>query len=162
MRTLEGTRFGTLDYDPSEVIVLEDGLLGFPRSRRYLLFPYGRESPFFWLQSVDEAELAFIVINPFEFFTGLEYTIRDEDSAALGLSRADEMELFTLVTIPAGHPELTGTNLSAPVVVNVKNRMGRQVIMEEYASRQLLVPENYRYHPLGEWTQAAVDARQVM
>ncbi len=141
---IQGTRFGVLEFDESEVIRLEEGLLGFPLSRRFLLFPYGENSSFFWLQSVDEPEIAFIVINPFDFFSDLEFVVQDGDAEAIGLARGEDVEIFTLVTIPEGRPEEMRTNLAGPVVVNVTNRQGRQVLIKEYSPRQPLIPENMR------------------
>ncbi|MBF0127738.1 MAG: flagellar assembly protein FliW, partial [Magnetococcales bacterium] len=93
---IHGTRFGVLEFDEQEVIILNEGLLGFPLSRRFLLFPYGQDSSFFWLQSVDEPEIAFIVINPFDFFAEMEFVIQDADAEAIGYPNPDEVEIFTL------------------------------------------------------------------
>ncbi|MGN7611463.1 flagellar assembly protein FliW [Magnetococcales bacterium HHB-1] len=141
---LQGTRFGILEFDEQEILYLNEGLLGFPLSKRFLLFPYGEDSAFFWLQSVDEAEIAFIVINPFDFFNDLEFAIQDEDAEAIGLEKGEDIEIFTLVTIPEGRPEEMRTNLAGPVIVNVDNRQGRQILIKEYSPRQNLIPEELR------------------
>lgn len=141
---IHGTRFGVLEFEEQEVIVLNEGLLGFPLSRRFLLFPYGQDSSFFWLQSVDEPEIAFIVINPFDFFSEMEFVIQDADAQAIGCPNGDEVEIFSLVTIPEGKPEEMRTNLAGPVVVNTANRMGRQILIKEYSPRQLLIPQDLR------------------
>jgi flagellar assembly factor FliW len=141
---IHGTRFGTLEFEDTDIINLKEGLLGFPMSMRFLLFPYGEGSSFFWLQSVDEPELAFIVVNPFDFFGDLEFVIQDEDAASIRLDRREDVEIFSLVTIPEGKPEEMRTNLAGPVVVNVSNRQGKQVLMKEYSPRQPLIPEELR------------------
>ena len=68
---IQGTRFGVLEFEENEIITIEDGLLGFPLSKKFLLFPYGQDSSFFWLQSVDAPEIAFIGVNPFYFVADL-------------------------------------------------------------------------------------------
>ncbi|MBF0367970.1 MAG: flagellar assembly protein FliW [Magnetococcales bacterium] len=141
---IHGTRFGTLEFNGDEVILLEEGLLGFPLSKRYLMFPYSDDSSFFWLQSVDEPEIAFIVINPFEFFSNLEFSIGDDDAIALELERSEDVEVFSLVTIPDGKPEEMRTNLAGPVVVNAANRRGRQILLKEYSPRQPLIPNQMK------------------
>ncbi|MBF0438445.1 MAG: flagellar assembly protein FliW [Magnetococcales bacterium] len=141
---IHGTRFGVLEFKDEEVIILNEGLLGFPMSRRFLLFPYGQGSSFFWLQSVDEPEIAFIVINPFDFFEDMEFVIQDDDALAIGSPSGEDVEIFTLVTIPEGKPEDMRTNLAGPVVVNTANRMGRQILIKEYSPRQLLIPQELR------------------
>ena len=147
---IQGTRFGVLEFGEEEIIVLNEGLLGFPMSRRFLMFPYGENSSFFWLQSVDEPEIAFIVINPFDFFSDVEFTIQDDDALALALDRQEDVEIFTLVTIPEGRPEEMRTNMAGPVVVNVQNRQGRQILIKEYSPRQPLIPQNMQASYLKE------------
>ncbi|MBF0418533.1 MAG: flagellar assembly protein FliW [Magnetococcales bacterium] len=144
MMEVHGTRFGTLSFDSADVIRLEDGLLGFPLSRRYIMFPYSDDSSFFWLQSVDEPEISFIVVNPFDFFCDLEFEISDEDAAAIGLKKSEDAEMFTLVTIPEGHPEEMRTNLAGPVIVNIETRKGKQILLGQYSSRQPLIPKEYQ------------------
>ncbi|MBF0427959.1 MAG: flagellar assembly protein FliW [Magnetococcales bacterium] len=141
---VHGTRFGTLKYKQEELITLEKGMMGFPSSKSYLMFPYSDDSSFFWLQSVDEPEIAFIVINPFDFFSDLELLIDDEETEAIGLEKGEDLEVFTLLTIPDGKPEEMRTNLAGPVVVNVRNRQGRQVLIKEYSARQPLIPREMR------------------
>ncbi|MBF0177731.1 MAG: flagellar assembly protein FliW [Magnetococcales bacterium] len=133
-----------LEFNEGEIIQLNEGLLGFPLSRRFLLFPYGEDSSFFWLQSVDEPEIAFIVINPFDFFSDLEFAIQDPDAESISLTRGEDVEIFCLVTIPEGRPEEMRTNLAGPVVVNVVNRLGKQILLKEYSPRQPLIPESLR------------------
>ncbi|MBF0461878.1 MAG: flagellar assembly protein FliW [Magnetococcales bacterium] len=141
---VHGTRFGTLTFGEEELIYLADGLLGFDQSKRFLLFPYAENSAFFWLQSVDEPGVAFIVINPFEFFVNLDLTISDADTECIGLERAEDVEVFSLVNVPDDQPEAVRTNLAAPVVVNVCNRQGRQILLKEYSARQPLIPMEMR------------------
>ena len=142
---VHGTRFGSLTFSEEELILLEDGLMGFPKSRRFLLFPYAENSAFFWLQSVDEPEVAFIVVNPFEFFANLDLTISDEDTQSIGLERGEDVEVFSLVNVPDDQPEAVRTNLAAPVVVNTCNRQGKQILAKEYSPRQPLIPVEMRH-----------------
>ncbi|MBF0461876.1 MAG: flagellar assembly protein FliW [Magnetococcales bacterium] len=147
---IQGTRFGVLEFKEEEIIILNEGLLGFPMSHRFLLFPYGEDSSFFWLQSIDEVEIAFIVVNPFDFFANVEFVVQDEDALALQLERPEDVEIFTLVTIPEGRPQEMRTNLAGPVVVNTQNRQGRQILVKEYSPRQLLIPPHMQESYLKE------------
>lgn len=141
---VHGTRFGSLPFKEEELLFLDEGLMGFPSSKRFLLFPYSENSAFFWLQSVDEPEIAFIVINPFDFFADLSFTVSDEDSLLIDLVRGEDVEVFSLVSVPDGQPEAMRTNLAGPVVVNVRNRKGKQILIKEYSPRQPLIPEEMR------------------
>ena len=161
---IQGTRFGVLEFEEKETITLSEGLLGFPMSKRFLMFPYGENSAFFWLQSIDEPEIAFIVINPFDFFADIEFIIQDEDALALQLERPEDVEVFTLVTIPEGCPEEMRTNMAGPVVVNVQNRHGRQILVKEYSPRQPLIPQGMRtsYLAEAEGKRAAAERQRAM
>ena len=141
---VQDTRFGTLNVEEEELITLDGGLMGFPKSVRYIMFPYSDDSSFFWLQSVGEPEIAFIVINPFDFFNDLVFEVSDDDAASISLERGEDVEIFTLVTIPDGSPEEMRTNLAGPVVVNVNNRQGRQILVKEFSPRQALIPKEMK------------------
>ncbi len=144
MMEVHGTRFGTLSFDSEDIIQLADGLLGFPLSKRYIMFPYSDDSSFFWLQSLDEPEISFIVINPFDFFANLEFEVTDEDARSIGLQKSEDVEIFSLVTIPEGQPEDMRTNLAGPVIVNTRTRQGKQVLLSQYSARQSLIPKEFR------------------
>jgi len=141
---VQDTRFGTLQVDEDELILIDGGLMGFPVSNRYIMFPYAKDSSFFWLQSVDEPEIAFIVINPFDFFSDLVFEVSDDDAASISLDKGEDVEIFTLVTIPDGSPEEMRTNLAGPVVVNINNRQGRQILVKEFSPRQALIPDEMK------------------
>lgn len=161
MMEVHGTRFGTLKVDTKDILHLADGLMGFPMSKHFILFPYGDDSSFFWLVSVDEPEIAFIVINPFEFFSDLEFEVQDEDALALGLERSEDVEIFTLVTIPDGCPEEMRTNLAGPVVVNARNRKGKQVLVSEYSPRQTLIPKELQAKARAQAMESYTEPRMM-
>ena len=62
-----------------------NGLLGFPNHTRYALIQTGEENYFFWLQSVDEPNLAFVVTDPTIFFKDYEVPVREETQQELML-----------------------------------------------------------------------------
>ena len=67
--------------DDERVITFPGGLLGFPDHTRFALIQTGEENYFFWLQSVDEPNLAFVVTDPSIFFKDYEVPIREETPA---------------------------------------------------------------------------------
>ena len=158
---VQNTRFGTLNVDEEELITLDGGLMGFPKSLRYIMFPYSDDSSFFWLQSIEEPEIAFIVINPFDFFNDLVFEVSDDDAQSINLERGEDVEIFTLVTIPDGAPEEMRTNLAGPVVVNVANRQGRQILVKEFSPRQALIPVDMRDSVLSQNGNVASNEQQV-
>ena len=58
---IETSRFGQVEVDGARLIRFPAGVLGFPDDHRYALIQTGEGSAFYWLQSVDRADLAFVV-----------------------------------------------------------------------------------------------------
>ena len=74
-------------------------------------------------------ELAFVVVSASEFGEEYSFELPFQDRA-LDLKEEDEVAIFNLVTIRPD-PTLSTVNLKAPVVVNLRNRLGKQVILDD-------------------------------
>lgn len=131
MRTIETPRFGAIEFTDDDVIFFDEGILGFPDSHRFVILCHREGSPFRWLQSLDEAWLAFLMTDPARFLADYEPEISNEDAERLGLTEETPRLLFTLVSIPPGHPEEMTLNLAGPVVINVAARRGRQLVLDD-------------------------------
>ena len=132
------SRFGTLNVDDERVITFSKGLLGFPDYTRYALIQTGEENYFFWLQSVDEPNLAFVVTDPTIFFKEYQVPVREETWNDLQL--ADEGDLQCFVICNKVDEWLTG-NMLGPIVVNATNRLAHQVVLtdKKWTTRQPLM-----------------------
>ena len=135
---IESTRFGRLSVDDERVITFPKGLLGFPNHTRFALIQTGEENYFFWLQSVDEANLAFVVTDPSIFFKDYEVPIREETQTDLELANIEFAQVFVICN--KVDEWLTG-NLLGPIVVNAQNRLAQQVVLTEkkWTTRQPLL-----------------------
>jgi len=58
------TRFGDIEIDEKDVITLPSGIIGFPELKQYVLLDHDQDSPFKWLQSLEDGAIAFVMINP--------------------------------------------------------------------------------------------------
>src|SRR4051812_8601982 len=132
------TRFGTLNVEDERVIDFPKGLLGFPDKTRYALIQTGEENYFFWLQCVDEPNLAFVVTDPSIFFKEYEVPIKEETQAELSLTDLNFAQVFVICN--KVDEWLTG-NLLGPIVVNAENRLAQQVVLTEkrWTTRQPLL-----------------------
>jgi len=135
---IETTRFGRLTVDDDRVITFPRGLLGFPDYARFALIQTGEENYFFWLQSVDEPSLAFVVADPSIFFKDYDVPVREETQQDLQLTDLGFAQLFVICNKVGDW--LTG-NLLGPIVVNAANRLGVQVVLTEkkWTTRQPLM-----------------------
>ena len=135
---IQSTRFGTLSVDDDRIITFPNGLLGFPSYSRYALIQTGQENYFFWLQAVDEPNLAFVVTDPTIFFKDYDVPVREETAQELQLADPHFLQVFVICNKVGDW--LTG-NLLGPLVVNAQNRLAQQVVLTEkkWTTRQPLL-----------------------
>jgi flagellar assembly factor FliW len=127
---LEGTRFGALDYCESDVIAFVGGLIGFPTLGSFVVISHRENSPFRWLQSLDEPSLAFLTVDPSAYVQGYEPEISDDDAQALQLDTPKPTLILVTVSIPGGNVGAMTINLAAPIVINLQDRLARQVVLD--------------------------------
>lgn len=125
------TRFGEVEYDPANTVEFPAGLIGFEHLRRFIVMPKRKEGPLFWIQSVEDPEVAFVLTDPLRFF--LDYRIEPEanEREMLQIEEGDECHVLAVVTVP---PDRKITlNLMAPILYAPKTNRCLQVILENSA-----------------------------
>ena len=142
MENIETKRFGPFAVAEEQVVRFDEGILGFPDSHRYVLIPHEPESPFAWLQSLDEPNLAFLVINPAVVKQDYAVQLPSVVAEMLKLRDVSEGIVLAIVVVPQD-PRKMRMNLRAPVVINTRERLGRQIILEDTSLevQHLIVPE---------------------
>jgi flagellar assembly factor FliW len=122
--TFESSRFGTLEIQSEAVIEFPAGLIGLGGAR-YALLSADDKSPFAWLQSIDDPDLALPITNPWLFFTDFAVDIDEAEAARIGIEDPSAVDVWVTVRAAA---ELEGftANLRAPILVS--NGRGFQVI----------------------------------
>jgi flagellar assembly factor FliW len=129
MVTVQTSRFGSIEVEENRRIHFPEGLLGFSKHKAFALLEDKPGSPFFWLQSLDDPQLAFVLTNPFFFKKDYLHGLSPEEKNLFVNEQGEEMVLFTLVSVPAGHPEKASTNLLGPLVIDPTRRTGKQLIL---------------------------------
>ncbi|NTU31072.1 flagellar assembly protein FliW [Brevibacillus sp. HB1.1] len=121
-------------------LFFEDGIPGFSHLQFFQLMQE-EESPFFLMQSTEEVEIGFWVVNPFAFFSDYEFVLPDISKVALSIQEDTPKAVFTIVSIRES--QQVSVNLKAPIVINLSNRMAKQVILqdERYSIHQPLFVE---------------------
>jgi flagellar assembly factor FliW len=135
---IQTTRFGPMTIDGDRVMTFPNGLLGFPQHTRFALIQTGTENYFFWLQSIDDADLAFIVTDPAIFFKDYAVALREEQRQELRIENEQLVQVFAICNKVGEW--LTG-NLLGPIVVNTENCLATQVVLTEkkWTTRQPLL-----------------------
>ena len=129
---IETSRFGSLDLLEDKIIHVPSGLFGFPDSKRYTLFEHKEGSPFLWLQSVDNGSLAFVLIDPLLVKPDYEIQISPQDMKELQLTDApDGIQTLVIVNVTPGERVGLTANLLGPIVINVKKKLGKQIILSD-------------------------------
>jgi flagellar assembly factor FliW len=113
--TVQSTRFGTLEIEPAAVLSFPRGLIGIGGSR-YALLSTDADSPFSWLHSVEDPDLALPVTRPWEFFPDYEVVLGDAEAIALGLGGEAAADVWVTVRATERVEDFT-VNLRAPIVV---------------------------------------------
>jgi flagellar assembly factor FliW len=113
--TVESTRFGTLEIEPAAVLSFPRGLIGLGGSR-YALLSTDADSPFSWLHSIEDPDLALPVTRPNQFFPGYEVLMSDAEAASLGLTGDAPADVWVTVRATERVEDFT-VNLRAPIVV---------------------------------------------
>lgn len=134
------TRFGTVQVDEKEIIHFQAGLPGFPECHRFIIVP-SDASGFVYMQSLDRADLAFILVSPFEFVPSYEFELDDTTSAELEVSDPSQLQVWNIVSIP-GELRHATSNLAAPVLINMTSGQALQYIIPNvtYQIRHRLFP----------------------
>ncbi len=124
------------------MLTFTSGIIGFPSATRYVVLDHDREVPFKWLQSVDQGELAFVIMDPTLFKPDYRVTVEPDELEELGMSEGDELITFVILTIPSSDPHRITANLQGPVVVNRRTRLAKQLILrEELTTRYPVFPD---------------------
>ncbi len=125
-------RFGveeTVEVAEDQIYEFALGLAGFEDHHRFALISE-TDSPIEWLQSLDDPRVSFSLLEPFLFYPGYGCELSDADAQALDLRGPEEALVRCVLTVREAADETTA-NLLAPIVLNQRARVGRQVLLQE-------------------------------
>lgn len=136
------TRFGEIDCKENDVIILPKGILGFSQLTRYVIMERDEAAPFKWLQSVEDPNVAFVVVDPLELFPNYKLEIDERELAELNYASSKDLITYVIVTVPRD-PAQASADLLGPLVINAKKRLAKQAVMSNspYTTRHYLLDE---------------------
>ena len=142
------TRFGTIDYEDHSVITFTQPIIGFQEFRRFIFVDGPPDSNLVWLQSTDAGDLAFILLDPSTVVPEYSFKLGQHELSELAVTTVDELDIYTLVVVPQD-PAQVRTNLKAPILVNPKQRLGKQTILDKssYPVQFLLAQATKKNNP---------------
>ncbi|WP_077619696.1 flagellar assembly protein FliW [Bacillus sinesaloumensis] len=119
---------GEIHIDENEIITFENGIPGFLEDKKFVILPFGEETGISILQAVENVQLAFVITDPFFFFKEYDFTIEDQVVDQLQLESEKDVIVYVILTVQDPF-EKTTANLQAPIVINNKEKLGKQVIL---------------------------------
>lgn len=140
---LKTKHFGEIDIEEPGIIEFSEGLPGFSDKKKFVILAPGEEgSPFKWLQSAEDAALAFAVADIFQIKPDYDIEISNDTVEILGINKLEDVLVYSIVVIPEDISEMS-MNLKAPVIINKKNMKGMQVVLdtERYGVRHYIQDE---------------------
>lgn len=128
---LNTSRFGEIEVDDNLIFDFIEPILGYDHLKKFVMIDNSPESPFKWLQSLEDGNVAFPVTFPAYFGIDYQYTLPDDKAAKLGIKDAESVFSFNIVCIPQGNPQNSTVNLVGPIVINIENKKGLQLVLAD-------------------------------
>jgi flagellar assembly factor FliW len=137
---LNTIRFGEIEVNENEIMAFSAGIPGFEHLHLFTIIKTDEELPFSFLQAVEDGDIAFIVINPFEFYPSYEFDISEELQSELKIRNEQDLIILTILSVQGNIEEAT-VNLLAPILCNAREMLGKQVILHDtdYTTKHKLV-----------------------
>ncbi|NLM50905.1 MAG: flagellar assembly protein FliW [Clostridiaceae bacterium] len=131
-------------------IFFRDGLFGLEDYKRYRILNIRDDIPFKYLQSVEDENIALTVVDPYILMKDYTVPIYEDVEKELDIKSDEDVYVMVVAVIPKDIKEMTA-NFVAPILINVKNRLGKQIIIEgnKYKVRQPIF-EQFKNHLVKE------------
>lgn len=133
------TRLGELEITEEDTIYFPEGILGFPEYKKYAwIVNKDQESPIELLQSIDDADLTFIITDPFLFKSDYTFDLQAAWEEKLGINKHEQLVVRVIVTVRNNNQ--TSINLKAPLIINIESNNSAQIILDkpEYTLQYLI------------------------
>ncbi|HSW63245.1 MAG TPA: flagellar assembly protein FliW [Dissulfurispiraceae bacterium] len=126
MLKIQTTRFGELEVEEERILSFPLGIPGFSSAKQFFLIEHAEN--IWWLQAADDADLAFIVTEPFSLFPEYAFRLSDDLEAVLQIVDPQSLVVFAIVSADAAG---ACVNLRAPIVINSVKLLGAQFLSDD-------------------------------
>lgn len=123
-------RFGQIAIQEASIINFEPGIMAFEHLNRFILLDIGENPNFKWLQSIDDLEVTFLLVDPFRIKNDYYIELSDEMVQKLDISIPQDVLVYTIVTVPESGLKNATTNLVGPLIINWTMKKAKQIIFE--------------------------------
>lgn len=119
LRKVVTDQFGVLEVDEKYIFNFPNGLFGFENLREFVMIRQEETAPFRWLISLEEPSIGFPLLSPWH----VDLSYKPSNDIDL-----DAEVIMVVITLEDESGMMTA-NMKAPVVFNVGEKTGRQVIL---------------------------------
>jgi flagellar assembly factor FliW len=118
--------YGEMEISEAQRVSFPHGLFGFEDLRDFALLDAAQQ-PFYWLQSLERVEVAFVLIDPCFFRPDYTPEVDPAELEEIGVGGGEDLLVFAIVTIPEAASQMTA-NLQGPLILNRRTHVARQSI----------------------------------
>ena len=138
------TKLGELQVNRGDILEFKQGIIAFDRLKKFFLLNVTENPLFKWLQSLEEPDVAFLLVDPFLLKKDYALELDDFLQSELEIEKKEEVVVYTIVTVPGEGFKSATTNLVGPIIINLKKKKGKQVILEQdgLSIKYPLFPQN--------------------
>lgn len=121
--------FGEIEVQENDIINFVCGMYGFEEYKRYVLLKDNPGDDIMFLQSLDNSELSFVLVDPYAIFRDYDPDLNEEDLEELGANDETELKFLTIAIIKENIKDSV-VNLKSPVAINPATRSAKQIILQ--------------------------------
>jgi flagellar assembly factor FliW len=134
--------FGQIEIKEENILTFPKGLPAFEDLRKFILLVLPDNNAFTCLQSIGNEEIAFLMINPWDFFPEYDVKIPDEELEEIDITKEEQVKVYNIVTIPKDPQNIT-INLVGPIIINRDTNQAKQIILttSSYHTKHPILPE---------------------
>lgn len=134
------TKFlGEMTIDPENIIHFPKGIPAFEEETEFVIIPLAEKSPFIILQSVNTPTVGFMAGYPYDFKADYEFDLEPSIQQQLEIESPEDVLVYGILTLKETLLQST-MNLLAPIVINAKTKVGRQIVLVENDAHPLRYP----------------------
>lgn len=126
-------KFGEIEIDEKKILFMPEGLPGFQGFERFVLLEDPKSAPFCWFQSIEEPNLALVIMSPFIFKPDYEIDLEEFMASRewKGIKTEDLLIYVVINILEEEKGKKITANLIGPIIINSKNNQAIQVIISD-------------------------------
>lgn len=119
---------GIHEYEEKDIITLKKGMPGFENITKFIIFEVEENDIFSVIHSIEDEEVGFVAISPFNVIKDYKLNLDDDLIKRLKINNEKYVWVLNTVTLSSKIENIT-TNLRAPIIINIKEKLGEQIIL---------------------------------